>query len=36
MDPEEALASLETFAELAEIQEALDREAGSRAMPSEG
>jgi hydrogenase expression/formation protein HypC len=36
MDPEEAQASLETFAELAEIQEALEREAESRATPSEG
>jgi hydrogenase expression/formation protein HypC len=27
MDPEEAQASLEAFAELAEIQESLDREA---------
>ncbi len=36
MDPEEAIASLETFAELAEIQAALEREEGSQATSLEG
>ncbi len=36
MDPEEAAASLEVFAELAEIQKAWEREEGSQMTPLEG